>query len=382
MKTKILYIYHAFAIYGGIERVLANRINELAKDEDFSITVLTTCQGEHPIPFAFAPGVRHIDWGIHFHRVYKYGLLRREYLKWQKERLFRKKLKEYFAQERPDIVVSIGQIYARDIRRTHGSIPWVVECHSDMEHITFNPMEFRMTLYRRMVRRQVFRDVCTSTMLVTLTRGDARTWRILHPSVRVIPNGLVLPPEPSESLREEVCKKVIFAGRFSIQKDIDALFSIWSMVHAKEPDWALHIYGDGEEKHRFLPLDGRENIHLHAASTEIFEKYRESSFLVLTSRYEPFGLVLIEAMSCGLPVVAFDCPNGPRDIITDGEDGFLIPPGNRALFAERILYLMARPEERLRMGMNARKKSESYSMERIAGQWKQLYREVAGKSRR
>jgi glycosyltransferase involved in cell wall biosynthesis len=226
-----------------------------------------------------------------------------------------------------------------------------------------------------MIRWRVFHTVRKSTVLVTLTQSDAETWRRIHPAVKIIPNGLVVRPEQTRAQKDN-SKTIIFAGRFSLQKNIEALFSIWSIAHAKKPDWILQIYGDGEEKHRFTSLDGRENVHIHPATTQIFEKYSESSFLILTSRYEPFGLVLIEAMSCGLPVIAFDCPNEPRDIITDGEDGFLIPMGNNAMFAERIIYLMEHPEERLRMGRNALKKSQKYPMEHIVEQWKQLYREV------
>lgn len=374
MKTKIVYIYHAFAYYGGIERVLTDRTAQLAKDKNFDITVITTTQGKHPFPYPFDKRIRLIDWDIHFHQVYKYSFFKRLYLKWKMECFFRKKLREYFAQENPDIIVSIGHFFAHSIQLTHGTIPWIVESHSDMKYITYNSLEYKMTPWRRIVRWRFFKAVRKSTTLVTLTQSDAEAWQTIHPSVRVIPNGLA--PRPEREISHLNSKKVIFAGRFERQKNIDALFSIWSRVYIQKPDWVLHIYGNGEEKNRYMSLDGQQNIHIHPATTQIFEKYSESSFLVLTSLYESFGLVLIEAMSCGLPVIAFDCPNGPQDIITDGEDGFLIPPGNNALFAERIIYLMEHPEERLRMGRNALKKSERYSMEQIAEQWKQLYREL------
>jgi glycosyltransferase involved in cell wall biosynthesis len=374
MKTKIVYIYHSIAIYGGIERVLTDKTNQLAKDDNFDITIITTSQGEHPYPYIADKRVKRIDWGINFHRVYKYSLFKRLYLKWRKDRTFLKKLKEYIAKEQPDIIVSIGLYYSHAIHRMRGTIPWIVECHSDMAYISYNPLEYKMTPYQRWIKSKVFHTLQKSTTLVTLTQSDAEAWRTIHPSVRVIPNGLA--PQPKREISLLNSKKVIFAGRFERQKNIDALFSIWSRVYIQKPDWALHIYGNGEEKNRYTSLDGQQNIHIHPATTQIFEKYSESSFLVLTSLYESFGLVLIEAMSCGLPVIAFDCPNGPREIITDGKDGFLIPMGNNALFAERIIYLMEHPEERLRMGRNALKKSERYSMEQIAEQWKQLYREL------
>jgi glycosyltransferase involved in cell wall biosynthesis len=375
MKTKIVYIYHSIAIYGGVERVLTDKTNQLAQDENFDITIITTNQGEHPYPYIADKRVKRIDWGINFQRVYKYSLFKRLYLKWKKSRTFQRKLKEYITKEQPDIIVSVvsSSPYIL-LPQVCGTIPWIVESHSDMANIPYSPSTCKITQYRRIERKRIFHALQKSTTIVTLTQSDAKAWSTIHPLVKVIPNGLNILPELATNHQDN--KAVIFAGRFNPQKGIDSLFSIWYMVYERKQDWTLNVYGDGEEKYRYTSLNGKQNIHIHAATTRIFEKYHKSSFLVITSRFEPFGLVLIEAMSCGLPVIAFDCPNGPRDIITDGEDGFLIPMGNNAMFAERIIYLMEHPEERLRMGRNALKKSPKYSMEHIVEQWKQLYREV------
>ena len=118
------------------------------------------------------------------------------------------------------------------------------------------------------------------------------------------------------------------------------------------------------------------NIHAHQTVADIFERYLESSFLLLTSLYEPFGLVMPEAMSCGLPVVAFDCPSGPAQIITDGVDGFLIKERNIEEFADKVCSLIESSDLRHAMGKAAIQSSQKYSTDQIMAQWMSLFNEL------
>jgi glycosyltransferase involved in cell wall biosynthesis len=176
-----------------------------------------------------------------------------------------------------------------------------------------------------------------AAMTVALTQGDADEWRKLTPRVCVIPNVVHL--NDSGLYSDCTAKSAIFVGRFSKQKDVGSLLRIWTLVHERFPDWCLHIYGGyGEEQDsifaKIKQMDA--NIQVHEATSHMMEKYIESSILLMTSSYEPFGLVLPEAMSCGLPVVAFDCPYGPADIITDGVNGFIIKNWDKAQFANCV----------------------------------------------
>ena len=121
-----------------------------------------------------------------------------------------------------------------------------------------------------------------------------------------------------------------------------------------------------------------QRCHLFDPVTDVKKEYLSSSVFVLPSRFEGFGLVIIESMACGVPVVAFDCENGPRSIITDGENGFLVPPFNISLFAEKILLLMKNQELRCRMGENAQKTASQYEMDKIGIQWELLFDELKG----
>jgi glycosyltransferase involved in cell wall biosynthesis len=171
-------------------------------------------------------------------------------------------------------------------------------------------------------------------------------------------------------------KSVIFVGRFTRQKDIRSLLQIWSIVSKRFPDWCLQIYGGSGEEYDAIFNEVtylHTNVFINDSTPNIMEKYCENSILLLTSLFEPFGLVLPEAMSCGLPVVAFDCPYGPRDIIHDGVDGFLINNRNIDLFAEKVCLLMDNYDLRIKMGKEGIKSSLRYDKNVIMPRWIQLF---------
>ena len=115
------------------------------------------------------------------------------------------------------------------------------------------------------------------------------------------------------------------------------------------------------------------NIHIYQPTDKIFDCYRESSILVSTSLYEPFGLVIPEAMSCGIPVIAYDCPYGPHDLIIDGQNGFIIPMDDQLAFAERLCSLISDFSLRQQMGQAAIVASQQYSADKIMPLWHQFF---------
>ena len=169
-----------------------------------------------------------------------------------------------------------------------------------------------------------------------------------------------------------------FVGRFTIQKDIWSLLKVWKLVHQRYPDWELNAYGEGELKASFQKVVDQEEINLiiHEPTIGITERYLESSLLMMTSVYEPFGLVLPEAMSCGLPVVAFDCPYGPADIISEGLDGFLIKDRDIQAYADRVCQLIGNYQLRRQMGEHAVISSQRFSADQIMPKWESLFEEI------
>ena len=366
---KIVYISDALAIWGGLERVLADKVNYMADEYGYDIYLLTTNQGLHPIPFSISGKVHHHDLDIRFQQQYQYKGIRRLLLRRRLRRLFVDRLRAYLQAVQPDVVVSLRVELMSAIAEAKGGIPLVLESHSMRYAERFN----QVSKYEQLKTWWYCRSARDAQMIVALTEGDASDWRSLNKNVCVIPDIVHLNQGAVSSCNS---KSVIFVGRFSHQKDIRSLVQIWKLVHQQRPDWRLDVYGGyGEEKDELLQTidEANANIFVHEPVSDIFEKYRESSILVLTSCFEPFGLVLPESMSCGLPVVSFDCPYGPSDIITDGVDGFIIKKRDITLFANRICQLIDSHDLRLRMGQAGIQSSQRYQAEGIMPSWKQLF---------
>lgn len=367
---RLLYICDALAVYGGLERVLIEKANWLAKQKDYEICLLTVNQGEHPVCFLLHPDVQFEDLGIQFHQQYQLPLWKRVVRNRQLHRLFRERLAYKIQENASDIIICTRLDYIRDVISVKGDKPLVFESHSLCLASHFEGDG----LLRRLHIRYLQLAVRKAAMTIALTQGDADEWRKLTPRVCVIPNVVHL--NESGLYSDCTAKSAIFVGRFSKQKNVGSLLHIWKLVHERFPDWCLHIYGGyGEEQDSIFAkiklMDA--NIQVHEATSNMMEKYRESSILLMTSSYEPFGLVLPEAMSCGLPVVAFDCPYGPADIITDGTDGFLISMNKRDDFVNRVCHLMDHFDLRIKMGKSGIESSKRYAECCIMPLWKHLF---------
>lgn len=365
---RILYITDALAVWGGIERVLSDKTDYLV-NHGYEVHIVTMDQGNHPIPFPLNERVHVKDLDIRFHRQYKYHGIMRLIKYFEYEILFRKRLKSYIDNLQPDIISCIRDGNVSNVLRVRGDIPVVFESHALCKDIEFEKVSFLHKI-SSIIGRNHFRKL---DMIITLTNGDAHDWKRYCKKVCVIPNMVHL--NTTGAYSDCSSKRIIFAGRFDVQKNVGALIEIWKIVQKRYPDWELDIYGNGELKSRFENdvVDKKLNIIINPAVPNIFDKYKESSVLIMTSMYEPFGLVLVEAMSCGLPVIAFDCPYGPADIITDGVDGFIIENGNTDAFADAVCTLIKNPELRKKMGKSGIVSSNRYKAETIMPQWIQLF---------
>ena len=207
---------------------------------------------------------------------------------------------------------------------------------------------------------------------LVLTEEDKKDWG--DSKIKVINNPLSFDSKEISSCKN---KKIISVGRLTKQKGFDILIDVWKKVREKHSDWILEIYGEGnlkkELQSKIDSLNLTDSLLLKGSEKNIQSKYLEGSIYVMSSRYEGFGMVLIEAMSCGLPLVSFDCPCGPKDIIKDGENGFLIKFGNIEQMIEKINYLIENEDKRIEMGKKSKKLSYNYSEEEIMNQWKELF---------
>ena len=369
---KIMYVTDAFAICGGLEMVLTDKINCLQEHYGFEVTLLTINQGKHLLSYELNTQVKHIDIGVRMHQQYQYCGIKKLLKRQELIKAFRRKMKHALEEIKPDVIVCVKLDLISVLADLKGNAPLVVESHTLCKSEQMDDVGWLRKLYVWSLKRSISKvDV-----VVALTEGDAADWRRYHKNVCVIPNVVHL----NKGGRYANCKQknIIFVGRFSKQKDIDTLLVIWNKIHYHYPCWKLDIFGEGELEKYYLPKIQcmNANINVYFPTKEIMERYCEHSILMMTSLYEPFGLVLPEAMSCGLPVVAFDCPYGPADIITDGVDGFLVKNRDIDAFVDKVCLLIENKDLRRQMGQNGIASSQRYRADIIMPKWIKLFKQL------
>jgi len=364
---RLLYLFRSIAVWGGIERILVDKMNLLAEKYGQDVYLLTTDQGSHPVPYQLYSGVHHEDLNILFYRQYNHHGLQRLLVAWRMARQYDRLLADRMKQINPDVIICTTADRLGTIVKRKEKVPLLVESHS----ICLRTIDHgRNWLLRRIHRRRFLRSLARVDKVVALTEGDANEWRRYHAGVAVIPNFV---HQHGEAVSSQTSKKAIFVGRFDYQKRAEDAIRIWKLVRERHPDWVLEVYGDGALQQEVSSLALKVGgVVVHQPTVNIFEAYLDCCFLISTSLFEPFGLVIPEAMSCGLPVVAFDCPYGPADLIIDQKDGFLIKDRDLATFADRICELIENKELRLKMGQTAKLSSKRYNVGAVMPLWIQL----------
>ena len=373
---RIAYCIPSLYYPSGMERVLTLKANYFAKELGYEIHIILTDGKEKRPYYELHPTIKVHQLDLNYDELYGQPLHQRIGGYMRRQRLFLKRLDSCLHTIRPDITVSLLR---RDInfinRMTDGSVK--------LGEIHFNKANYRDFSDNRLprwmqqtVKRywmcQLTRQLRKLQRFVVLSHEDAVLWTELN-NVTVIHNPLSFFPDRQT---EGTSKQVIAVGRYMPQKGFDRLIVAWKQVALHHPDWTLRIYGDGrreELQQQIEALGIGKSCLLEHSVPNIVDKYGESSIFVLSSRYEGFGMVITEAMACGVPPVSFACPCGPRDIINDGEDGLLMENGNIAQLAEKIIYLIEHEEIRREMGRKARENVERFKIEHIATQWKELF---------
>lgn len=369
---RIAYVTDAFAVWGGLERVLTDKMNYLVDCCEIDVFLLTCNQGTHPIPFQLHNKVQCEDLNIRMHQQYLYHGIKRLYVRKQLQRTFKERMQDALDRIKPDVIVCVKIDFVGLLNKVRNHVPLIVESHTLCHAERFEDVSWLRRIHLRSFKKAIRK----ADAVIPLTEGDAVDWRSINNRVYVIPNIVHLNDSGSFASCEQ--NSVIYVGRFSKQKDIDCLLRIWGIVHRQHPDWRLDIFGEGDLKEYYQSKIQamNANIFVYEPTSDIINKYCEHSILLLTSLYEPFGLVLPEAMSCGLPVVAFDCFYGPADIITDGVNGFLVKGRSVDSFVRRVDQLISSYDLRRQMGQAGVLSSQRYHASRIMPQWIQLFEKL------
>lgn len=372
----ILYLYAEITIKGGTDKVLVDKANWLV-NHGYEVTIVTEAQMGRPLSFNLDNKVRHVDMGLDFNKQYSQDSLGRFYTYKSLMKEYKKRLRNTINELRPDIVITaMGRSLSLLPSMKDGSIK-IGEAHTTKQHLrSLHLMEEKGSIFflvAKYMRWKMCRNVSKLNALVLLTQRDADDWKGMTETY-VIPNPISFYPNVASTLDS---KQVIMVGRYNDAKGYDYLIPAWEIVHERHPDWILNVYGSGElhdqvvEWIRDRQLE--DTIILHEPVDDIMDKYMESSICVLSSRYEGFSLVIIEAMACGVPVVSFDCPHGPRNIIKHGEDGLLVEYLNSLALADGLCQLIENEKLRKSLGSNARKNIRRFSQDFIMGQWDTMF---------
>jgi len=374
---KIAYIYSTLSTKGGTERMITEKANYLADHFGYDVTIITCIQ--HPDEnnsFYTSNKVKQIKLGFPYFSQYKYKYPKRLWVKYAINKEFRRILTKEVQQINPNILIGIGHFKADFVCNIECEAKIIVECH-EARYFAQSGMSQHQNLisklFQHFYRKKFFRTIeKKADAVVTLTQGDKELWNKAK-RIEVIPNFSIMPIHHTSKCEG---KRVIAVGRLSWEKGYDRLIEIWKIVELKYPDWFLDIYGEGELEKDLkddVVKKNIKNITFHKFTDKISDEYTKSSICVMTSYYEGFALVLLEALRHGVPCIAFNCPFGPSSIIEDNRCGYLIENGNINLFAEKLSTLIENAKLRKVFSEAAIIRAEAFTIDRIMEQWKYLF---------
>ena len=384
MLMTIAYIYPAFINVGGADKIIINKANYMADHWGYEVYLITDSQNGLPTFFPLSPKVHLVDLNINFFQQYQYGPLKRLSVYLKLMRRYERGLRQMLGQIRPDVVIST---FSRDAKfvglyKQYAKAA-IAEVHTTKKNIRALPnLRLKGGLYRLLaayIERQLNASALKFDEVVVLNTLEEELWAPVR-KVKVINNAVQYYPNEANPL---TAKSVIYVGRAEYEKAPDRLIEVWRLVAQQHPDWTLRMFCTGamldELKAKVAEYGLTEQVMFMPPTRDMQHEYMTSSICVLTSRFEGFPVVLQEAMGCGLPCVAFNCPSGPRYIITDQEDGYLIDDGNIEAFAEKVCLLMDDDALRLRLGRKAKESMARYGADTIMAQWRQLFENLTQK---
>lgn len=350
-----------------------NKANYLADVLNYDVSIVTTEQRGQKHFFPFSNKIKFYDLGINYDEDKDRNIIYRLIKKQFKKKIHEQKLTALLYREKADICISMFDRDFDFLFKIKDGSKKILEYHfSKYIKVIEGKNPFMKCIQKRRTERWATK-IRNYHRFVVLTDEDRLQWGNLD-NICVIPN---LIPHISPEKSSCTSRRVISAGRASFQKGFDLLIDAWEIVSVKFPEWKLYIFGNGD-KHELEKQIQSRNIHsikLMPATSEIEKEYMESSLYVMSSRYEGLPLVLIEAMACGLPLVSFACPCGPKDIIKDSF-GSLVPNGDTKALAAALMKWMENEDMRKQGGKCAYETSKQYSQEIVMKKWIDLFKEV------
>lgn len=376
---KVAYCILGTFSSGGAERVLANKANALVK-RGVEVYIITTDQAGRKPFYALDERIRCYDLDINYMSRRNRFYWQKVYHYWNNTRKHKQRLEALLKSLQVDITVSMNGFETSLLPNIHDGSKKVLEFHTSRPALQFLVRPGILGLFNRYLNFKMFFSIKKYDRFIVLTYEDAKNW-MQYDNVEIIPNARTF--ESDEPLAGLDKHHILAVGHYTRIKGFERLIQAWSLVNREMQDWTLHIVGEGELQQALQcqidELNLHDSVFLDGPSFNIQEKYLESSILVVSSYHEGLPMVILEAESLGVPVVSFACPCGPRDIIRDGEDGFLVPNGDIQQLANRLMELMKDEKERKEMGRRAFLNSKRFSDEAIMDKWMDLFNQLTKK---
>lgn len=383
---KLAFLCNNMKSTNGVERVLSQRLSLLAESGEYEVHLITYNQYGEPFSFPISDKVHYIDLATRYLERCTYHGLYQYVDRYISKIIFRKSIVKCLNNIKPDVITCVDIHLADLVTILTMNIPAVkvVECHCGLSAYFGGLGKIQSGYQKNKSRKQkekIVEIVGRFDRIVVMTETERKDWN-LGDKVICIPNMVAVSPTRPNNFNK-VYHRVISVGRYAYQKGYDMLVNAWKNVQDLHPDWSLHIYGshdgdmgDYDQLEKIIADSELNSVYLHQTTNDVFAQYCESDFYVMSSRYESFGLVLIEAMSCGLPVVSFDCNYGPRSIVKDSETGILALQSDINELSKAICFMIENIEKRQQMSSNAYMESKKYHPDNIMPLWHAFYKSL------
>lgn len=373
---KIVYITPQLYTADGVARVLTMKANYFAEQYGYDIIIILTEGKGKPIFYQLSDKIKVINLDLNFEEIWHRPFMIKVLIYLRKQRKYRRALTDELMRLQPDITVSLLRReinFINDIKDGSKKIGEMHVLRSHYRNFEKNDTNAFKELFSKYWMNRLIGKLRRLERMIVLTEKDCQAWTELD-NVEAIPNPLPLMPKITSSQTE---KRIIAVGRYYQEKGFDLLLDAWSKIYQRYPEWRLEIFGDGDKENYEAIRDKlgipASNCILNGRTNEIEKEYLNSSIYVCSSRFEGFGMVIVEAMACGLAVVSFDCPCGPSSIIANGEDGVLVETEQTDSLAEAMSSLIDNPDKRNLLAKNAIRNVQRFRMDQIAERWRSLF---------
>lgn len=382
---KIAIIIPGMNMAGGIERVVSMQANYWQKECGYHVCIFTHADSACSSFYSLENGIRILHIGSRpvvsmldkIPGIYACRILIARIAQYR----------VCIEREKPDIILSMmhgsENFY---LKKVTGNIPVI-----GVNHISLNLRrgDYIHSSIKRLIHMLLYEFQMVKLRrydaIVALSKTDCYRLRKSGCHSYYIPNPCSF--ESDDTGKEKIRKKrIIMVGRMDYMKGQDRLLNVWKLLAPKNPEWMLMFVGDGDTyeqiAHKVIELGLESRVELVRNSNDVYTLLSESSIFAFTSRSESFGMAILEALSCGLPVITYDCENGPRDLIDNYYNGFLIPDDNQVELAKKIQLLIDDDKLRENLMINAIKSSGKFVVEIVMKQWNDLLKDVILKQRR